>query len=238
MNILKKISLWFYGLSDGLTKKYFHDAGRNNHVILVYPNGREKNAKPKQLKNIKVKFVGDNNLLKIHLPFDLRKSSFSFHSNNSVIEIGCESHMNLDIICGDENSVFSIGENCHAVGIEAVLCGNTVKIGSNCMFSKEIIIQEDTHSVLDYETHKILNREKTVLTIGNHCWIGRGVTLLKKAAIPNDCIVACDSVVTKQFNQEHCVIAGNPAMLVKQCVTWHSLSPSKYTEKIAITMPV
>ena len=37
-----------------------------------------------------------------------------------------------------------------------------------------------------------------------------------------------NSIVTKSFNEENCVIAGNPAKIVKRNIEWSSCKPSEY----------
>jgi len=43
---------------------------------------------------------------------------------------------------------------------------------------------------------------------------------MKNVTIPNECIVGAGSVVTKRFDKEYCVIAGNPARVVRENVQW------------------
>lgn len=220
------------------TRNLFQDDGKNNRVVFVLPDGVEKLAKPKELKNLDIQFKGNNNLLKIHLPVDLKTSTFFFRCDSSIVEIHRDSHLALYIRCIGDNSKFTIGEECHSLGIRAILCGNSVTIGRYCMFSDKIVLYDDTHSVLDYETHRVLNKEKGNIIIGDHCWIGEHVTLLKKAQIPNDCIVGYGSVLTKPFVTSHVLLAGNPAKVVKENITWNSLSPTDYDEKKAKEMRV
>lgn len=60
----------------------------------------------------------------------------------------------------------------------------------------------------------------TILTIGNHVWLGEKVTILKKAKIPDGCIVGTCSVVTRRFEEDNVLIAGNPAEIRKKNVFW------------------
>jgi acetyltransferase-like isoleucine patch superfamily enzyme len=43
---------------------------------------------------------------------------------------------------------------------------------------------------------------------------------MKGAEIPDDCIVAAGSIVTRSFEGSHQIIAGIPAKVVKTEVTW------------------
>ena len=46
------------------------------------------------------------------------------------------------------------------------------------------------------------------------------VSSLKCAIIPNDCVVGTGAVVTKKFDKSNCVIAGVPAKVVKENISW------------------
>lgn len=89
------------------------------------------------------------------------------------------------------------------------------------MFSSGItLINSDTHPIYNFETMEICNKAKHNINIGNHVWIGHGVTVMKNVSIPDDCIIGWNSVVTKSFNEPHCAIGGNPARIIKRGITW------------------
>ncbi len=54
------------------------------------------------------------------------------------------------------------------------------------------------------------------ILIGDDCWIGANVTILKGVEIGNGCIVAAGSVVTSGKFADNSLIAGNPAKFVKE----------------------
>lgn len=94
-------------------------------------------------------------------------------------------------------------------------------IGDSCMFSNGIIIRlgELPHLIFDKNTKQYIDITEGVY-IGNHVWIGEGAYITKKVSIPNGCVVAAKSVVTKRFNNADCVLAGNPAKEVKTGIKW------------------
>ncbi|MDR2527225.1 MAG: hypothetical protein LBC92_05125 [Rickettsiales bacterium] len=97
------------------------------------------------------------------------------------------------------------------------------------MFSCGIVIYaSDVHSIFDIHTKKLLNRVSSPLIIGNHCWIGRDVKLLKNAGISNNTIVGMGSVVTKKFTESYIAIAGNPAKIIKRDIDWTRENPHGY----------
>ena len=131
-----------------------------------------------------------------------------------------------------DNNKFSVGENTACGDFSINLHGNTFIIGKDCMISAQEELWTDGHSVIDDKTKEVLNLPDKATVIGDHCWIGRRVTLTKGAQIPNNCIVGIGSVVTKKFIEANCVIAGNPAKVVKQGINWDGRMPTLYYQEI------
>lgn len=96
----------------------------------------------------------------------------------------------------------------------------SIEIGERCMFSHNInLYHTDGHPIFDYGSGKVINKVKK-MKIGNHVWVGAHATITKNVTIADDCIVGWGSVVGKSFTEPHCVLAGNPARIVRQNITW------------------
>lgn len=54
------------------------------------------------------------------------------------------------------------------------------------------------------------------INIGKDCWIGMNCMILPGVELGEHTIVGAGSVVTKSFPQGNCVIAGNPAKVIKE----------------------
>jgi acetyltransferase-like isoleucine patch superfamily enzyme len=92
-------------------------------------------------------------------------------------------------------------------------------LGENCLLSNEIDIRSgDGHAIYNSDK-KRLNPDKDI-NIGNHGWIGKRVMILKGVSIAEGCIVGAGSLVNKQFLEKKCVIAGNPAKVIKHEIAW------------------
>lgn len=66
--------------------------------------------------------------------------------------------------------------------------------------------------------HDLHDSRKSVVKdvhIGKYCWIGMGAIILPGVNLGNFTIVGAGSIVTKSFPDGYCVIAGNPAKLIK-----------------------
>lgn len=61
------------------------------------------------------------------------------------------------------------------------------------------------------------------MNIAGHVWIAAHVVILKGCATGNHCVVATGSIVTKPFNEDNVIIAGNPDKIVKKIITWDQL---------------
>ena len=98
--------------------------------------------------------------------------------------------------------------------------GETViEVGRSCLIAHSVDISTtDFHSVLDHEGI-VINADSSVV-IGDHVWIGKRATINKGVRIPNDSVIGASSVVTKAFSTPHVIIAGNPASVRKQDISW------------------
>lgn len=137
------------------------------------------------------------------------------NSNTSVMAI-------VKLSIGYEGSI-EIGDNCDINGI-SIVSYKSVKIGSFCQFASDtVIFDTDFHPVNNEErlkqmkgipySHDMVNKREVI--IGNNVWIGWGCIILKGARIGNNCIVAAGSVVLGNDYPDNCIIAGNPAKIVK-----------------------
>lgn len=135
--------------------------------------------------------------------------------NNLEIKIG--NHFSIN------NSIIEIGEGGWIGGLKCVVESDKSQlyIGGDFVISSDVFIRmgEYPHLIFDKITGKYLDTS-TILTIGNHVWLGEKVTILKKAKIPDGCIVGTCSVVTRRFEEDNVLIAGNPAEIRKKNVFW------------------
>lgn len=98
--------------------------------------------------------------------------------------------------------------------------GKSIIIGNHCVFSWDILIMNtDFHKILDIGTKNIINSPADVI-IGNHVWIGLGVTILKGSTISDNCVIAAKSVVSGKLLDNHSVFGGTPAKLIKSNIQW------------------
>lgn len=89
-------------------------------------------------------------------------------------------------------------------GAGGIYIGNYVRFGPN------VGILSSNHDL--YDRTKYNNKP---IRIGDYCWIGMNSTVLAGVELGPSTIVGANSVVTKSFPDGYCVIAGNPAKIIK-----------------------
>lgn len=99
-------------------------------------------------------------------------------------------------------------------------CG-LVKIGHHNMFGPGIYIADSNHTMEAGRWVSDCPMTIGKVVIGDGCWIGANVTILKDVTLGDRCIVGAGAVVTQSFPSGS-VIVGNPARLVRR----HEAEPS------------
>jgi len=88
---------------------------------------------------------------------------------------------------------------------------NGVKIGDYTNLGPNVGIISVNHDPVNND----LQVQSSPIEIGNFCWLGMGAIVLPGVVLGDFTIVGAGAVVTKSFPEGYCVIAGNPAKLIK-----------------------
>lgn len=86
-----------------------------------------------------------------------------------------------------------------------IIIGDFTNIGPN------VGIISANHDLIDNS----LYISAAPISIGRFCWIGMNATILPSVQLGDFTIVGAGSVVSKSFIEGYCVIAGNPAKIIK-----------------------
>lgn len=109
-----------------------------------------------------------------------------------------------NIIIGiDVNPGYSSG--CYIQSFGKIEIGDYTQIASN------VGIITSNHIP---ENNKIHTLPKNV-KIGKYCWLGMNSVILPGVILGDFTIVGAGAVVTKSFKEGYCIIAGNPAKVIK-----------------------
>lgn len=200
-------------------KSTYHKITRIFHTVLLRYSKIEgkNNYVPYLPPGCIVRIFGDNNRVEI----DPSVSEFA-----AKIEIG-EPKVPV------KNCTVKVGKNCICNEANILLFENnsSVNIGDDCIFSFGIEIWgSDSHSIFNEQDKQLINWGKEI-SIGNHVWVGIKALILKNSRIADDCVVGAGSIVTGTFDKPHCALAGNPARVVKEGISWDKMRPVTYQEK-------
>lgn len=145
----------------------------------------------------------------------------AYSEGKIIIGNNCLCHKDCRIGC--KGGKVHIGNNCSIN--ERFICGNDtigsiVEMGNDCMVASDVSILPTGHSIINLETgENVVSKRQKYTKIGNHVWIGKNAVILHNASIGDGSIVGASSVVRLQ-TEKNCVIAGNPARIIKTNHTW------------------
>lgn len=115
-------------------------------------------------------------------------------------------------VVGAENIHFSENDlhifqvpGCYFQGIGEIFIGEGTYVAPNVGL---ITSNHDFYNLKEHSPAKAIH-------IGQDCWIGMNAMVLPGVCLGEKTIVAAGAVVTKSFEQGNCVIAGNPARIIK-----------------------
>lgn len=111
--------------------------------------------------------------------------------------------------------------------------GDAIDINANCLLACARRISVGAHglwawnvTVMDHDFHPLYDaggsvvNEPAPVEIGAEGWLGAGVTVLKGARLARGTVAGAGAVVSGGCDEAGCVIAGNPARIVRRGVTW------------------
>ena len=135
----------------------------------------------------------DGARLTIHGTFDIYSGSKVYINTNAHLELGSgyiNHHLNLS-------------------------CFQHIKIGDNVVISEHVTLRDSDDHTLNHQS----DRKTQPIVIGDHVWIGMNATILKGVTIGEGAVVAAGAVVTRDV-PPHALVAGVPARIIKEEVTW------------------
>lgn len=118
-----------------------------------------------------------------------------------------------------EGGCVEFGRNFSNTAQMNLCCVERITFGNDVVSSWDTLVMDtDWHCTCDTQTDNVNPCTKSIV-IGNGVWLCTRSLVLKGAYIPNGCIVGANSLVAKRYEEENCVIAGNPASVRKRNVT-------------------
>ncbi|MDL2200408.1 DapH/DapD/GlmU-related protein [Halopseudomonas aestusnigri] len=115
--------------------------------------------------------------------------------------------MNIDFHVDDLN-------NFQSPGIYLQNFSGNIVIGRGTYIAPNVGIITANHDLVNLDQH--VQGENVI--IGEGCWIGMNSVILPGVTLGDKTIVGAGSVVTKSFTEGGCIIAGNPARVIRKVV--------------------
>ena len=165
---------------------------------------------------------GSHNLVEIGDNVKGRMSLTILGDNNKVIiedGIHIVGRLHIAIRCGD--SIIVVGRGSTFQGLVKLFNheSSSIIIGADCMFSSDITVTtSDMHAIFDADNVRI-NKAASIM-FGDHVWVGQTAKILKGVTIGSGSVVGMSSLVTRGVYPENCIIAGNPARVVREGIRW------------------
>lgn len=110
---------------------------------------------------------------------------------------------NIDFHPDDLNNFQTMGNYFQAIG--------RITIGRGTYIAPNVGIITANHNPLNLDCHL----EPKPVVLGENCWIGMNSVILPGVTLGKHTIVGAGSVVTKSFPEGNCIVAGNPAKLLR-----------------------
>ena len=142
-------------------------------------------------------------------------------SENSSMILGDRVHVaSRNFMGASEQGVLFLGEETTIGenGWFSAAAGGEIHLGNDNMLSLFIKMAVGNHELLEQKTGMLLTNRAAIHT-EDHVWIGIGSTLLPGTHLGESSVVGASSVVTKAF-PPHCTIAGNPARVLREGISW------------------
>lgn len=117
------------------------------------------------------------------------------------------------------NPEMYIGNGCSFGAFNHITCINKITIGNNVLTGKWVTITDNSHGETDRSSMDVPPQARPMVSKGavvieDNVWICEKATILPGVTIGKGAVVAANAVVTKDV-PPYCVVAGIPAMIVK-----------------------
>lgn len=216
---------------------------KSSNIYLKGGNNKLKLGKNIFMHNTKIKLFGDAS---VELDDGAYMEGCTFMIKDSHVHIGRNTEMMKVGVYAYDKSTLDIGANSTLTGefdlkegatvtAKKLWCtwpplvaakGGKITFG-DCGLADTVIYNTDYHPIYDFSGKRI-NPDKEVV-VEDNVWVGRKTTILKGVTLGNGCILGFGCIVSKDV-PPHCIVAGQPARVVKENVVWGVSESSSATD--------
>lgn len=125
---------------------------------------------------------------------------FILHENLKKVSIGNDvSFRNFVHILVQKNGVLELGNNFFMNNFCSINCLDHISIGDNTLFGENVKLYDHNHAYQTSPEYKLFSSDFTTapIKIGNNCWLGSNVTVLKGVTIGDNCIIGAGCCIYK-----------------------------------------
>ncbi|MBS1913527.1 MAG: acyltransferase [Bacteroidetes bacterium] len=161
----------------------------------------------------------------IHLGFG-QVSIFDQHRSRSIWDVG--GSVVFKGRCGmghgtklsvHTGAVLTVGSDVNVTAETAIISHCAITIGAGSLLSWDIqIMDTDFHPI--HDANGALLNPDTPVVIGEHVWVGCRSLILKGAVIPDGCVVAAGSLISRALSTPNAVIGGQPGATMREGIEW------------------
>lgn len=118
----------------------------------------------------------------------------------------------------EKGAAISIGRDCffnHGCSINSL---KSVQIGNECIFGENVKIYDHNHRFADSQV-KIKEQGYTTgaVTIGDKCWFGSNVVVLKGVHIGSNCVIGAGVIVSQDVPDDS-IVTSDRGFIIKEIV--------------------
>ena len=131
--------------------------------------------------------------------------------NGTIGQSNCQSILSIS----ETGKLIISGLTALAKGSRLIIDNGNVELGCNFFCNGDCFIR-CTSSIKVGEERPL---EGTIV-IGKHVWLTSNIIVAKNTEVASECVVAQGTLVTGKFSEEHCLIVGVPAKIIKRGYSW------------------
>ena len=178
---------------------------------------------PKMVLHLKVDKTADVQLQgKLHVNVCWSGSGSSYievnHGAQFVLKNDFHIGQNIQVVLSANSSLILGGGN--ARNPSGITSDTKILVAEKIVIGKSTIISWDC-VITDSDWHHIDGSLNTnAVSIGDHVWLSHGVSILTGAKVGDNSIVGAKSIVAKNHSQHGVLLAGSPAKIIKENISW------------------